>query len=171
MSQYRARLEVVELDARIVPSRVGVKAVSHLPGSAVGQHAVVSQAPAAQSVTLGGTGSGAYGFSPAHLRNGGTMYVLNGTGTLGSLGHATISGALSVPPAGASGAATGALTFANASGSVTVQLTGPQESGSGSLANSYTYKIVSGTGAFASASGSGTLTLAVSGRTFTLSIS
>jgi hypothetical protein len=68
------------------------------------------------------------------------------TGTLKSVGFVL------------TGQATGELTFANSKGSVTVQLTGPEQDGFSALPENYSYKVVSHTGSYALPA-KGTLTL------------
>jgi hypothetical protein len=157
MSQSRAHLELVELDARIVPSGTKVTSAGHLISSAA-LHATVTS-PLVQGFTLAGTGSGVVGVSPAHVRGGGTMFVLRGTADLTGVGHVNLNGGLT---RFANGTASGQLILAGPGGVVRLQLSGNIHS------NVYTYHVISSNLTWANSTG--TLTLTLTGRSFTLTI-
>jgi hypothetical protein len=158
MSQYRTRLEVVELDARIVPSGIQLPTPVHGGVPVIVHSAAAPVQPAAPS--LSGSGSGTILVTPS--LSGGPGFALRGSGTFGSLGLATISGSVRLPALGAS---TGTLRLASASGSVTLLI-------SGDSSGHYAYRVTSATGTGVGVAGTGALTLTVSPatRTFTLKI-
>jgi hypothetical protein len=155
MAQQRALLEVVELDARIVPSVTKGPALVHAALSSTGLHAAVTQA----ETSLSGTGSGTVSLSPAHVRGGGTLFVLRGTADLTGLGTFKVTGGVIDFKNGTSA---GTLVFTGASGSITLVLTSSNQSGH------FNYQISHST--IAGLSNSGTLTLALSGGHFNLTI-
>ncbi len=175
MSPNRARLEVVELDARLVPSVTKGHALLHtLPSSAI-LHTTAIQAPAhsilhpalnqpqAQGSALSGTGSGFVGRSPAHVRGGGTLYTLRGTANLSGMGQVSVIGGVTYF---ANGTASGTLIFNNGSESVSLHITASNQSGS------YSYQVTRSNVAGASVGTQGTLTLSLSlsAGTFSLTI-
>ncbi|HEX5270314.1 MAG TPA: hypothetical protein VFW33_07505, partial [Gemmataceae bacterium] len=116
MDRFRSRLEVTELDARIVPS-----ATTSPVKAAVSTAAIVSQQTTSP---LSGTGTGKYLRAPVRYGVGAT-YLIFGTANLSGLGPVTVTGSVQLPFFQKTGAVTGTLTFASSRGTVTVQLTGP----------------------------------------------
>lgn len=112
---------------------------------------------------LDGKITGTYTLAPT-AADIGAGYVFTGTGTAGDLGAVSAHAFVTTPGFIATGHATGTLTltqtgpFANALlNSVTLSLTGPAEPGFGPFPGTLSFKIVSGTGAFAGATGAGTV--------------
>lgn len=105
-----------------------------------------------------------FGFmtSPASLPDVGRRFDFQGSGWVGPLGQVHLKGSLTTPGFVANGHAGGLLTLSNAKGSVTLQLTGPPQSGFAQLPSTLTYKLVSGTGAYRKAHAAGVATLGVS---------
>ncbi len=162
MSRYHSRLEVNELDPRILPSG------SPLPVPVPTSHA----APVAQQVVthaLAGTGQGTFFLAPS-VYGSGTTYVLHGSANLAGLGQVTLSGTIHTAFYRSVGAVTGTLTFSNSRGTVTVQLQAPAQLGSEPPPNQFSYQVVSGTQAFQGVQDSGTLQLVLGVRTFTYSV-
>ena len=94
----------------------------------------------------------------------GGLYFFNGSGTAGDLGPVGAAGQVHTPGFITTGRAYGTLTLTQATlgpaagdNSVTLNLTGPPESGFGPFPSTLGYVIASGTGAFANATGSGTI--------------
>jgi hypothetical protein len=160
MSLFHRRLEVTELDARILPS-----------GSPVPVPAPVSRAAvvAPQSTThaLAGTGQGKYYLAPTRFGTG-TTFLLFGSANLAGLGQVSLTGTIHTPFFRSVGAVTGTLTLVGSRGTVTVQLQAPAQSGSAPPPHQFSYKIVSATRGYQGLQDSGTLQI-VLGRTFTYS--
>jgi hypothetical protein len=89
----------------------------------------------------------------------GTRYDFQGTAKLAKLGDVTIQGSLVSLGFVAQGHAGGTLTFTNAHGSVTVALEGPLQNGFAPLPQTFTYHVVSGTGAYKNLKDHGSLEL------------
>jgi hypothetical protein len=173
---FRPRLE--GLEDRALPS-AGWHQVSLPVLVGPGGHALASPAQPAVAHPLSGHGSGTY--TAFNLVPGvGTTYKFQGTANLAAMGHVNITGTVRSLGNIAQGQARGQLIFSNVRGSVTVELTGPQQSGSSGLPGKYNYQVIGGTGAFAQLKDHGSLSLvltplATSGPglsqgTFTLSI-
>lgn len=95
-----------------------------------------------------------------------TTYQFHGTANLAKMGKVTVTGTIHSVGFVVSGKATGTLTFTNSKGSVTIQLTGPQQGGFSPLPGTFSYKVVSHTGtAYKSLTDHGTLTLTVPSTT------
>jgi hypothetical protein len=136
---------------------------------------------ATNSLSLNGKITGTYSPAPVNPVLGYTV-VFNGTGTAGALGAVAAHGTIFVPVAVVLGHATGTLTLTSVgasaadSGSVTLSLTGPAETGGGAtlVPTLMSYTISSGTGIYASATGSGTIGIKLGvngkGNAFTFTI-
>jgi hypothetical protein len=156
---FRPRLEGLEdralLSAGWHPVSLQVPALGG-PGG----HALASQAQPTVAHSLSGQGSGTYSvlnFSPGV----GATYKFQGSADLAAVGHVTITGSVHSTGNIAQGHARGLLTFTNARGSVTIELTGPEQTGSSGLTGKYDYQVVGHTGAYAFLTDSGSLTLAL----------
>jgi hypothetical protein len=98
---------------------------------------------------------------------------MNGSGPVGSLGTVRVSGQLGTPGFILQGRSTGTLVLSNAQGSLTIQLTGPLQTGFSPPPHAFFYQIAGGTGAYAGDTGQGTAsfhetTSGTGGGTFTL---
>ena len=145
----RPPLELERLDARILPSATPLP-IPSLPAAAV--------APSTAIHILDGHGHGTY-TADRIISDAGPEYRLTGTADLAGMGHVRVTGLLHGVGFMAHGRAGGTLTFSNGEGSVTVQLTGPEQPGFSALPQRWDYKVVAHTGAFAHLSTSGTLRL------------
>ena len=145
----RCRLNVEELDQRILPSN----SPSTLP---LPSFAPVLVAP--PSHELAGQGRGTYsgGFLFA---DAGQRAVLKGTADLASMGHVTVTGTIVGPGFIAQGRAWGSLTFTNSLGSVSVALEGPLQTGFSWLPQHFDYRVQSVSGAYLYVRDHGTLTI------------
>jgi hypothetical protein len=131
---------------------------SHL--TAIGQgdgSAVVAPKPGPFSVKGTITGSYTIPLGNPDARS----YDFAGTGTAGALGAADLAGSISPPGFIKSAPATGELTLTGATGSVTIDLTGHTQAGGSALPQEMSYKVTSGTSAFANAAGKGTVSIAI----------
>jgi len=138
----RYRLEIEELDQRILPSLSSLApALTAAPPHALAGHA-----------------AGTY-VSGSHSVNAGETATLNGTATLARLGHVTVTGTITGPGNVRSGHAWGTLTFTNVHGRVTVFLQGPLQAGFSPLPKAFHYHVVSGTGAYRLVRDQGVLTI------------
>jgi|GEM_PF-5004706 len=89
-----------------------------------------------------------------------TTYRLKGTGHLARFGSVNVTGTLHSVGFVSSGHATGELTLSNNSGSITLQLLGPTQSGLSPLPETFNYTVVAQTGDLVeSLANQGTLTL------------
>ena len=138
----RYRLEIEELDQRILPSLSSLAPAL----TAAPPHALVGHA------------AGTY-VSGSHSVNAGETATLNGTATLARLGHVTVTGTITGPGNVRSGHAWGTLTFTNVHGRVTVFLQGPLQAGFSPLPKAFHYHVVSGTGAYRLVRDQGVLTI------------
>jgi hypothetical protein len=148
----RRRLEVEELGSRILPS------TTPLSISAADGHVALVSTINSTAAALTGHGSGHYSYDPV-VSGAGREYRLHGTAYLAGLGEVSVSGNLRGVGFIAKGHATGELTFTNKYGSLTVDLEGPLQDAFSALPRHFSYKIVSGTGAYAGRTGEGSLTL------------
>jgi hypothetical protein len=159
MTQRPARLQVEELDARILPST----AAFPLP---VPPAAAALTAHPPRHHALAGHGQGRYTRELVPADFGG-VFDLQGAADMAGLGRVTATGRVNSVGFVPSGRAGGTLTFANARGSVTVQLRGPEQRGFSPLPQQFHYQVVSGAGAFRHLADQGTLQLALqAGPTF-----
>jgi len=146
------------------PSPTATSPVRHVAN--ITSTAIVSR----KTVLLNGTIEGTYLLAPT-IPDIGATYVFNGTGTAGDLGPVAAHALVTLPGFIVSGHATGTLTLDSisaspvASGSVTLRLTGPTESGFGPFPSTLAFVITGGTGAFAGATGSGTIAVTLGGAT------
>jgi hypothetical protein len=150
-----AALRVEELAGRLLPSAV-------MPPAHV--------MPPVHRDPLAGRGQGP--FTAQFVPDAGALYQFRGTATLADLGAVTVTGSAHGVGLIASGHAGGALTFANARGSVTVELDGPTQPAFGALPHYFRYHVVAGTGAFGHLRDGGMLRLdlAADGGHFRLAI-
>jgi hypothetical protein len=145
-----AALRVEELAGRLLPSAV---------------------MPPVHRDPLAGRGQGTFTAAPTIPETGG-LYQFRGTATLADLGAVTVRGSAHGVGMIASGHAGGVLTFANARGSVTVELDGPSQPGFAALPHYFRYHVVAGTGAYLHLRDGGMLRLdlAADGAHFRLAI-
>src|SRR4051794_5793798 len=136
MAAHRFRPDLEELGSRILPS----VATEPLAGDAQGTVTTDTRAP-----------------------DLGTDYLFQGTAHLAGLGDTTVTGFIRALGLVRFGDAQGRLTFANARGSVTVSLVGPEQAGLSALPSAFTFKVVAATGDFAGVAEQGTLALTVNG--------
>jgi hypothetical protein len=155
MASHTARLEVLQLGERILPSVTVAAAPAQPAKVVVGPHVTLS--------TLSGSGQGRYSIAPTRFGVG-PQYALRATGTISGMGAVTVVGSLKAPALNATGPVTGTLVLTSAHGSVTVSLTAPSQSGHSALPTSYQYKIVAASGQFFGSSAQGTMHLTL-GRT------
>ncbi|CAN5345186.1 hypothetical protein BH11PLA2_BH11PLA2_24050 [soil metagenome] len=136
MFTLKSSLDVEELGTRIAPSaKVTILSPTFVPPIVRHNHAAVEGI---------GTGTVTQAITPADT---GTRYQLNGHANAADLGPVTVSGSLNAVGFIASGRAHGMLTFTNARGSVTVELTGLNEQpGNSTLPKYFRYTIVSTSG-------------------------
>jgi hypothetical protein len=109
-------------------------------------------------IALNGEVSGSWSIQPGTPDSGETQ-TLKGSGTIQPLGTVQAQGTLHSTGFIAKGHATGTLILSNVQGSVTLQLTGPPQSGFSAFPGQYTYKIVAGTGKYKCATDQGTAML------------
>ncbi|CAN5334382.1 hypothetical protein BH11PLA2_BH11PLA2_46890 [soil metagenome] len=136
MFTLNSTLGVEELGARIAPSvKFTIPSLTVAPPIVRHNHAAVEGISA---------GTFTQTIAPADT---GTRYQLNGRANAADLGPVTVSGSLNAVGFIASGRAHGMLTFTNARGSVTVELTGLNEQpGNSTLPKYFRYTIVSTSG-------------------------
>jgi hypothetical protein len=175
MAVRRTLLNVEELGQRIVPSLsptnpVIVAELAKL-GAVYGNGGHIQHA-------LAGNGTGTYVVSsllaaisppvaltgyamPMHIIVGdiGEEYSFTGEADLARLGQVNVSGSVHGLGNIVTGHATGTLTFTNASGSVTIELTGPSQRGFSPLPTQFQYTVVGGTGAYQHVHDQGSLSL------------
>ncbi len=101
---------------------------------------------------LAGHGQGAY-VADAVQSGAGLQYQLTGNADLQGLGHFAVAGSLHGVGFIQQGHAGGMLTFTNAHGSLTVELTGPTQNAFAPLPNLFNERIIGGTGAYQHLSG------------------
>jgi hypothetical protein len=176
MRSYRAQLRVEELGSRIMPSTVNLlgyaaQALAAAHTSVQHHHQHSHKPPHADSSgqSLSGSGSGSYTTSMG-IPDTGTTTDLGGVATLDGQGTFTVTGEFHSLGYILFGHAGGTLTFTNDQGSFTLQLDGPLQTGFSPLPQSFTYSVLSGTGAYQNlqASGSVSLTLTAATGGFTL---
>ena len=153
----RRSLQVEELGSRLLPSATPLS----VTGPVGPAHVLPPISIPPMIVTAGalaGHGSGRYSYPPM-ISGMGPQYQLDGTAHLAGLGKVAVSGDLHGVGLIENGHAGGELTFTNKHGSLTVDLTGPQQSAFSALPEQFSYQIVSGTGAYADRTGQGSLLL------------
>jgi hypothetical protein len=146
----RTILRVEELGQRVLPSASPL--AFHLTAPFARPHI------APQDATLHGSGIALY-TTHVQVPDTGATYQLQGVGSFGGVGVVAITGELHSVGFILQGHATGTLTFTNAHGSVTLDLTGPTQSSFAPLPQRFQYQVVAGTGAYANLHASGTLQL------------
>jgi hypothetical protein len=159
MTQRPTRLQVEVLDARVLPSTTALPLP--VPPAAA---ALTTHLP--QHHSLAGHGHGQFSRErvPADL---GGLFDLQGSADLAGLGRVTVTGRVNSVGFVLHGRASGTLTFANARGSVTMKLSGPEQRGFADLPHQFHYQVISGSGAFRHLPDQGTLQLALqAGATF-----
>jgi hypothetical protein len=149
------KLNLESLEERSVPSATAIAAPVDIAPTA---H--FSTLPPTYSHPLAGYGAGNYSATTSAVDTG-TTYHLSGSGHFRQIGNATVSGSIQSVGMIASGKAHGTLTFSNARGSVTVELTGPVQSGFSTPPTWFTYRVVSATGAYHSLKDHGTIRMAL----------
>jgi hypothetical protein len=158
MSLNHSRLEVNELDPRIVPSGSPLPVKGSTSSTAQVAQQLVAHA-------LAGLGQGTFLIPPTAFGQG-TTYLLKGSANLAGLGKVTVSGSIQTPFFRTVGAITGTLTFTSSLGTVTVHLQAPAQLGSAALPHQFSYQIVSGTKGLQGVQDSGTVQLVLTiGRT------
>jgi hypothetical protein len=155
MTMRRSLLRVEELGQRVLPSASPLSAFGTVPFMRPLVHQQSSPQPAS---VLHGSGIAVYTTSQ-QIPDTGTAYHLQGVGSFGAVGFVTITGDLHSVGFIMQGHATGTLTFSNAKGSVTLDLTGPAQSAFAPLPQRFQYQIVGGTGAYAHLHAQGTVQL------------
>jgi hypothetical protein len=107
---------------------------------------------------LAGTGSGTY---VCNLKMGSTPtgFYFDGTAMIQGMGLVHIAASIRGVGFTAGGQATGRITFTNASGSVTVQLTGAPQPALSPLPSDFHYRVIGGTGAYLNLKDEGQLKL------------
>jgi len=149
-----ASLHVEDLDARIVP----------------GASPVVVPPP----LLLVGHGTGAF-TQEIGIPEIGQKYDLLGSATLNGLGQVTVRGSVDSVGFVLHGHAWGTLTLANAKGTVTLRLEGPEQNGFAALPSSFTFAVTGGTGSYRHLNEHGALHLVIAPArqpqgTFTLTV-
>jgi hypothetical protein len=147
----RPPLELEVLGPRILPSTTLPAVPAPAPAPAILSTAVH---------ILDGTGTGVYSTNRT-LPDVGTTYHFNGSANLAGMGAVTVTGSITTVGFMVQGQAHGTLTFANARGSVTVEVLGPSQPGFSALPGHFEFKVISHTGAFSHLWASGTLSLAL----------
>jgi hypothetical protein len=151
MTPRRTLMEVEPLGDRLLPSTAALP----LP---VPPAAAALTAHPPQHHVLAGHGQGQYTQELVPADFGG-VFDLQGSADLAGLGRVTVTGRVNSVGFIQYGRAGGALTFANARGSVTVQLSGPEQRGFSPLPQGFHYRVVGATGAFKGLAAQGTLQL------------
>jgi hypothetical protein len=152
----RRTLQLEELGTRILPSATPLPLTG--PVGSVPSVSPISLPPINFPGPLSGHGQGEYSYKLI-LSGAGPQYKLEGTAHLAGLGKVDVSGSLHGVGFIVNGHAGGELTFTNKEGSLTVDLTGPEQRAFSSLPDQFSYQIVSGTGAYAHKMGQGSLNL------------
>ena len=98
-------------------------------------------------------------FSAHTFPDVGTSYTLSGQGQVQPLGPTNVTGVVHSLGFIFQGHAGGTLTLSNSKGTLTLELTGPLQSGFSPLPNQFNYEIMGGTGDYANATGRGTASL------------
>jgi hypothetical protein len=139
---FRTNLKLEALGSRDLPSA----------GMATPAPAILHQ-----HYALAGHGSGSYTRN-LNMPDAGSKYQLTGTAQLADLGQVSVSGKVGGTGFTQHGHAYGTLTFTNAKGSVTLELTGvPEQNGFSPPPPYFRYRITAGTGAYKNLQEHGTL--------------
>jgi hypothetical protein len=157
-------LRIEELNERIVlstvtPITVDTRALGAM-NATLEKYAVTVAVQASFSGPLTGTIQGTY-TTPQTSSNAGTKYTLQGTANLTNFGQATVTGSVTSVGIIQTGNAIGNLVISNSQGSAILSLTGPSQLSGATLPNTFTYKVISATGAFSSITTQGSLTMAL----------
>lgn len=108
-------------------------------------------------LVIDGTATGTYALAPTAATDIGARYVFNGSGKLGDVGEAKLTGLVTLPGFIANGHAAGTLTLSNSKGTVTLKVTGPAEKAFSPFPTSLSFEITGGTGAYADYLGGGNI--------------
>ena len=170
MNGQRTPLNLEVLEGRAVPSVVAprppvpylrppaVLAVAPAPTVA---HPISVPAPVAPQLlhALAGSGFGTY---VCNLQFGSTPtgFYFDGTATVRGMGSVYVSASVRGVGFATGASATGRVTFTNASGSVTIQLSGPVQPALAPLPSDFHYKVIAATGAYLNLKDEGQLKLA-----------
>jgi predicted phage tail protein len=111
-----------------------------------------------QPHALAGQGQGTYTVQDT-VPDIGVTYILQGVANLAELGDVTVKGSVTGTGFIAFGHASGALTFTNDRGTVTVQLQGPAQAGFSFPSSDWQYQVTSGSGDYENLKDQGSLTL------------
>jgi hypothetical protein len=158
MSRRRTDFRVEELGQRVLPSASPFSLRNLLSSSTLVVHHQPASHHMSEQHPLHGAGIAVY-TTTLQVPDVGLPYHLQGAGNFGVLGLVTVTGNIKSAGFIMQGHATGTLTFANAQGSITLQLTGAEQDGPAPLPQQFSYQITSGTGAYANLHDQGTLTL------------
>jgi len=168
MKGQKTRLNLEVLEGRAVPSLVIARPPTpyfSAPVFSVAPAPILSRPTAAPAPiapqmlhALAGTGFGTY-VCNLQFSSTPTGFYFDGTATLQRMGTVHVTGSIRGVGYATNSRATGQLTFTNASGSVTIQLTGPVQPALSPLPSSFQYKVIAATGVYSSLRDEGTLTL------------
>jgi hypothetical protein len=150
MKQARFRPRVEEFEGRAAPSG--------LPGGP--PHTAPVILVRGHPVHLAGMLAGSY-TSPGLAVDAGVSDTLTGSGPVGPLGQASVTGTVQGVGFIRSGRAGGTLTLAGPRGAVTLRLRGPVQPAFSPLPPSFAFTVTGGTGAYKGATGHGTATLSL----------
>jgi hypothetical protein len=139
-----------------------------VPATSAAALSVIPQLTAAGKSPLTGafnvSGIYAHPVGPLGNPDAGAQYTFNGSGKTTTLGKFTLTGHVQPPGFIANGQAAGRLVITTSKGVINLKVVGPPQS-SGTLPPSLSFKIVSGTGVYATSSGKGTIVVSASGTT------
>ena len=155
MTRQTRPLGLERLGSRILPSASPLSLPAHAAPAFLGPPVVRPHQ------ALSGHGHGGYSYDPVQS-GAGIEYRLHGEAHLSGMGRVGVSGSVHAVGFVSEGHAGGELTFADARGSVTVELTGPAQAGFSSLPGSFRFHVVREAGVYAGKKwADGTLTLAL----------
>ena len=152
MTPRRTRLQLEELGSRVVPSTTPVT-----PRPVVDATAAHVATPA--NATLTGLAAGSA--TAAVTADGGTAFSLRGSAVTYAAGPLNVLGSLQFPGFGKTGTVSGSITLTGTHGSVTLQLSAPNQSLPGKLPIQFNYTVTDASGSFASLAHQGALRLSV----------
>jgi hypothetical protein len=151
MTNRRTVLRVEQLGARVLPSATA---------SLLAPTAGAAAAAVSTQTTTGSAWTGQGRFTIATNRTtAAKTYTLEGSTTIGSSGAFAVTGSVTTV-GNRTGQATGRVILNSPRGRLIFTVTGPTQSANSGLPSSMTYRIESGTGAFARYRGQGTFKLA-----------
>jgi hypothetical protein len=145
MTTRRTVLQVEQLGARVLPSTT----VAAAPSSTT-TVTTTTVHPFGQAWTAQGR------FSLSSTSTGAKTYTLQGSADLGGSNFYSVTGTITTVGSKA-GQATGKVVLTSPKGTLTLTLAGPTQPANSKLPTSVTYKVVSGTGAFAHYAGQGSM--------------